>query len=329
MEAERCIAVVGTGSIGMRHLRALESITGVRAVGIPQRKERLAVLHESGHVTAADLNEAADRYNARLAIIATDTGRHLTDALSVLDRYLDVLVEKPLCANLEEARLLRERAEMAKRKVFVGCVLRFSDSLAEFRQLLPKIGRVHTVRIECQSYLPDWRPDRPYEESYSASAEQGGVLRDLIHEIDYAGWIFGWPTALQARLDNLGRLGIKAEEAADLLWETRDGCMVSIRLDYLTKPTRRRMHAFGEGGTLEWDAVENIVSLSGNLPVKVTFTQTRDDMMVAQAWAFLESANGLPDPRLGSVEDGVHAVAICDAARYASASGRKQEVAHS
>ncbi len=37
-----------------------------------------------------------------------------------------------------------------------------------------------------QSWLPDWRPDRDYRESYSARLDEGGVLRDLVHEIDYA-----------------------------------------------------------------------------------------------------------------------------------------------
>jgi predicted dehydrogenase len=78
--------------------------------------------------------------------------------------------------------------------------------------------------------FPEWRPARDYRESYSASSEQGGVLRDLIHEIDYAVWLYGKPVAIIAQLSNSGRLGIAAEESADLLWRTPCGATVSIRL---------------------------------------------------------------------------------------------------
>ena len=111
------------------------------------------------------------------------------------------------------------------------------------RDLLPQIGAVHAVRVECQSYLPDWRPGSDYRESYSARADEGGVLRDLIHEIDYATWLFGWPVAVTARYGNTGRLGIAAEEWAELAWEAPADVEVSMRLDYLTRPPRRVMRA--------------------------------------------------------------------------------------
>ena len=43
-------------------------------------------------------------------------------------------------------------------------------------------------------YLPDWRTNADYSKSYSASFEMGGgVLFDLIHEIDLAVNLMGQP----------------------------------------------------------------------------------------------------------------------------------------
>ena len=150
----------------------------------------------------------------------------------------------------------------------------------------------------------------------------------MIHEIDYAGWLFGWPRALQADVRNLGRLGIDADEIAELMWQGPDGLALSIKLDYLTRPHRRRMKAMGDFGTLEWDGIENTVvqALAGAQPEVVRSVQTRDELFLAQATAFVNAQRGQGDPRLATGDEGIKALAVCDAARRASASRREEPV---
>ncbi len=321
------MAVIGTGSIGARHLQVLRRIGDVCPLAISKRSERVKELARQGYSTAGDMGAAAGM-GATLCIIATDTGRHVQDGLGAVENGLDVLIEKPLSVDAAEGHRLCERAAEAGRHVFVGCVLRFSELLNTFRQSLNEVGRLHSVRIECQSYLPGWRPERPYKESYSARADEGGVLRDLIHEIDYAGWLFGWPASVQARVRNLGRLGIASDEVADLTWEAADGCLISISLDYLSSPSRRQLRACGERGTLEWDALANtvILTLDGEPPKRVTSAQTHDEMMLAQTRAFINVRQRIYHPLLATGKDGVRALAVCDAARKASKSSCGEKV---
>jgi len=316
--------VIGTGSIGFRHLSVLRN-GGQSVAALPKRPERGAQLQQLGFTVAGSLDEAASQ-GVRRAIIATDTRLHEVDTLDTLRCGMDALVEKPLTSTLAEARRIQVAAQAGRGRVFVGCTLRFSESLRKFRSWLPRLGALHAVRIECQSYLPDWRPDRPYRESYSARAEEGGVLRDVIHEIDYAGWLFGWPHRLQATLRNLGRLEIGAEEIADLFWVTSAGVSVSLCLDYISRPPCRRMTARGEHGTLEWDAMRSRVGLTTTAESdEFVSAQTRDEMVLAQDLAFLAAGD---DPHLATLEDAVRAVAICEAARGASESRREEPVPH-
>jgi len=311
----------------MRHLELLARVDGVSALAVPTRLERLPELAQAGLATAAGLDEAVG-HGATLCVIATDPKRHLEDALAAMDRGLDVLVEKPLATTAHEAEQIARHARSSRRKLFVGCVLRFSASLNAVRQSLPKVGRLHAIRIECQSYLPDWRPSRPYHASYSARANEGGVLRDLIHEIDYAGWLFGWPTSVQARVKNLGRLGIEADEIAELMWETPSGALLSLCLDYLSRPSRRSLRAAGERGTIVWDGMSGTVTVGvAGAPVEeLRSSQTRDEMFLAQTRAFLDACEGKLDFRLATADHGVKALAICDAARHASDEGRETSV---
>lgn len=321
------VAVVGTGSAGMRHLEVLQAVGEGPPIAVPKRLTRVNQLEKAGYFTALDLDQAI-REGANLCIIASDTSSHVEDGLAAVEHGLDVLVEKPLATNADGARRLNEGGRQAGRSIFTACVLRFSESLNTFRELLGAVGRLHSVRIECQSFLPDWRPERPYQDSYSARADEGGVLRDLIHEVDYAGWLYGWPASVQAKLRNLGSLGIAAEELAELTWDSPAGCVVSISLDYLSRPGRRRMRASGERGTLEWDVIAGTVTLmvEGKPDKVIRSTQTRNEMFTAQACAFINVVYGMWDPRLASGDDGGRALAVCDAARCSSTSRREEQV---
>jgi predicted dehydrogenase len=321
------IAVLGTGSVGSRHLKTIESIPGLEPVAVPMRSSRLAELEDQGLATAASLQQAV-AIGVEAAIVATDTSRHDEDAISALSHGLDVLVEKPMAVDAAKAHQICEQTVILKHQVFVGCVLRFSQGLATFQKLLPQVGQLHSVRIECQSYLPDWRPQRPYRKSYSARSGEGGVLLDLIHEIDYAGWIFGWPLSLRGNLKNLGRLHIDVDEVAELTWETTTGSIVSINLDYLSRPPRRRMKAYGDLGTIVWDGI------TGTVQLKLAETemqesrpsQTHDEMFAAQIGALVDSINGYHNPLLATGVEGTKALAICDAARRSSVSKREETV---
>jgi len=316
------VSVLGTGSIGSRHLRVLRDLIGAEVSAIPIRPTRRLELQAGGFQVCSSLDEAVAG-GTRAIVVASDTSRHLADLHLALKLGCSVLVEKPLAASASYLSEFASAIAPGSGPVYVACDLRFDPSLLQFRQRLPEIGAIHAVRIECQSYLPDWRPNRDYRESYSARAGEGGVLLDLIHEIDYAVWLFGAPKCVFAQLQNSGHLGIESEEAADLYWETADAAVVSIRLDYLTRTTHRAMCAYGEFGEIHWDGVAQTVSLRANdHPPKVErFPQDRDSTLRDQDSAFLRAACGGDPGTLTTFEEGAIAVSICDAARRSSSSG--------
>jgi predicted dehydrogenase len=324
MEKITCV-VLGTGSIGLRHLRVLQQSPHVIPLAHPIRQTRSAELKEQGFTVISHWDQAKE-LGATHAIIATDTSRHQEDIHMAVDAGCHVLSEKPLAIDMPTAFSALKHAREAGRVLTVGSCLRFQHALNVFIENLALLGQLHTVRIECQSYLPDWRPGRDFQKSYSASPEQGGVLRDLIHEIDYAGWIFGWPTDLTARVKATQRLGIPIDDAAEIFWESENDVSLSISLDYLSRPGRRQMRAYGEGGTIEWDGIEKTVkiSLADGTVREIRSSQTADDMYLEQDLAFL--AEPAVSNSVASAADGVRALGICDAARLSSGENRQVRV---
>lgn len=308
------VLVHGTGSIGMRHLEVLRTQLSVETAALPVREERVSSL-ELQMYGPVQSYAAARELGVTAAIIATDTGRHLSDATAALEAGCHVLVEKPVSATASGLAELAALAARLERTVFVAQNMRFLRSLDAARIELARLGTIRSVRIECQSYLPDWRPGSDYRRSYSARLEDGGVLRDLVHEIDYACWLFGRPTSVFASTKT-GVLGIEAEEEADLLW-TAGHATVSLRLDYVTRIPRRRFHAEGDNGALEWDGLANTVytRLRGETETIVTHPMERNEMMAEQARAFLAAIAGGHAGNLATLDEGARAVAVVDAAR--------------
>ena len=102
-----------------------------------------------------------------------------------------------------------------------------------------KLGTSLFSKINCSSYLPDWRPMQDYRRTVSSSSSYGGgVLLELSHEIDYANWFFGPFLNVQAFLRNTGTLEIDVEDVADLVLTNKNGMNVQIHLDFVVDQKR-------------------------------------------------------------------------------------------
>jgi predicted dehydrogenase len=159
-----------------------------------------------------------------------------------------------------------------------------------------------------------------------------------VHEIDYASLLFGMPTFLSAQLDRHGPLEMDAEQGASMLWRTDSGATITMRLDYITRPSVRRLELHGPEGSLCWDVSAATVRMTSSRG-EVTETTFGDDLdrnvvMATQATAALALSPN-DDPGVlraagapATLSEGCAAVAICDQARRSdlTASGPDPQV---
>lgn len=326
------LAVVrGTGSIGLRHAQVLRAAGW--DVALWPVSDRSSAARDALDLTVLDDRTARSALaDAALAVVATDTARHVSDALAALDAgAAQVLVEKPLSPVAADAAALLHHPRRAD--VHVAAPLRGHEALHEAVTAARALDGHLTVRVECQSWLPDWRPDRDYRDSYSARRDEGGVLRDLVHELDYALWAFGHPTSVLAQVPGTSVLGLDAEEAIDLLWTTA-GAAVSVRLDYVTRPTRRSLTVTSGAGGVRWDATTATVTRWGPDGREQTRQHPRDldrDTVMGRQAACLLPARATADPTPwaspATLDEAYDVVALCDAAREAATSGRSVALA--
>jgi predicted dehydrogenase len=143
------LAVVGVGHLGRHHARVAASLPGATLVGIHDHNgERAnAVAREFKLRTLSDLEAVARE--AEAAVIATPTVSHAAVAGFLLERGLDVMVEKPITANLREADDLLALARANGRIVQVGHVERYNPAVETALAMVarPLFIEVHRLGI--------------------------------------------------------------------------------------------------------------------------------------------------------------------------------------
>jgi predicted dehydrogenase len=89
----------------------------------------------------------------------------------------------------------------------------------------------------------------------------GGVILDLIHEIDYMCWLFGNPRRVFCMCGRHSSLEIDTEDVAEILLECEKAPLVGIHMDYVQRKPCRTCTIIGENGTIRWDYHTNTVSV--------------------------------------------------------------------
>lgn len=261
------VLIVGLGSIAQKHIAALRQIEeGVDIYALrSSRNSRHIDLVEDVY----DWGEA-EAIQPDFVLISNPTSLHA----EVLERAIGIgcplFIEKPLFQSLSSVTTL-ERIIKSGLPTYVACNLRFLGCLRYLKCQLDDEqsglrSRINEVNIYCGSYLPDWRPATDYKKCYSAIPELGGgVHLDLIHELDYAYWLFGMPDMVRATMKSQSSLGIKAVDYANYLLGYSNFC-ANVVLNYYRRDYKRTMEIVFDEDTWEVDLSSNSIKDSrGNV----------------------------------------------------------------
>lgn len=187
-----------------------------------------------------------EKISPDIAFITNPTFFHMETSIFMASKGIDFFIEKPLSHDKKHWKILLKIIKEQGIVAAVGCQMRF-DPMIRFLKGWLSDRKVLYARVQCSSYLPEWRPGRDYTQIYSASRELGGgVLLDLIHEPDYCHWLFGRIYKIEGHAGKISDLSIDSEDYAELSLFHEAGCVTSVHLDYFGRRRKRRMEIFGD-----------------------------------------------------------------------------------
>jgi predicted dehydrogenase len=266
------VLFIGLGSIAKKHIHVLRELYSCEIYALRSVKNAKP---NTGVVNVDDITE----------IISEIDFVFLTNPTHLHSKYLDILVEygkpifleKPPSHSLEGIDDLSLKIKESGIITYVGCNLRFHPSIVFLKDNLPG-KKINEIDIYSGSYLPDWRDNKDYKNIYSARKDMGGgVHLDLFHEIDYASWLFGFPSESKSYTSSKSTLNITAIDYANYVWSYED-FNVSIILNYYRRSPRRIIEILFEDETWTIDLIKseiksdlNGVIFSSDLKVLETY----------------------------------------------------------
>lgn len=208
MTAPLPLAVVGGGSIGLRHAMQAREAEGVRLAAVVEPSaERRDILERLGLPVAAMLDDVPAEVGA--AVIATPTADHCATALDALGRGWGVLVEKPVTATLDEAETLCAAAETRCLPLLTGHHRRCHPFVARARSILSELGPL----VGIQGLWSLRKHDNYFDVPWRRAPGAGPILTNLSHEIDLLRCLAGEIDEVTALSASRAR-GLRVEDTA-------------------------------------------------------------------------------------------------------------------
>jgi len=189
------VGIVGCGYAAEQlHLPAIRSVPSLRVVALadsdPERVQKVG--RRFGIERRYRDHQALLRDGEVEAVaVCVPPRAHAAVTLDVLDAGKHVLVEKPLCLDLDEAERLVERARRAPVSAMVGFNLRYHRHMRAARQAVRAglVGPVELIRsvwssqIRQQAGLPEWRRRR--------DTGGGALIEMAVHHVDLWRFLLG------------------------------------------------------------------------------------------------------------------------------------------
>ena len=186
MGARHKVAVIGAGFMGSMHAAIFARELRAELVAVVDKNLDLArsvAARFPGAKAYASHDEliVADRLD--LVSICTPDHQHLEPALAIAEKGINLFIEKPIAARLEEGEAIVEAARRAGVKLGIGYLLRFDPRYSAARELI-RVGKIGD-------------PIHMYARRNSARTEgpkrYGGTLplalHVTVHDVDLVLWM--------------------------------------------------------------------------------------------------------------------------------------------
>jgi predicted dehydrogenase len=201
------LGIIGCGAITkIAHLKALATLPQFRVDFLCDRQQEAARIAKAeyrlGSEITTEIKDLAGNIDA--AIVCVWPNSHKKVTLELLDMGVDVLCEKPIAGNYNDAVAMVNAAKLTQRILVIGQWCRYLRNMWVLRRLLDLefFGELQEVSAEFGGSLTWPMATGAY---YDRTLTCGGVMFDTgIHVVDLVSWLFGDISNIQYHDDSYG-----------------------------------------------------------------------------------------------------------------------------
>jgi UDP-N-acetyl-2-amino-2-deoxyglucuronate dehydrogenase len=246
--------LVGCGRIAPRHAQSLMQIENAELVAVSDIKPSRAERYSEEYCVDCydDYRYLLDRKDIDVINICTPSGLHSIMAIHTLQAGKNVICEKPMALNLDDADLMINTAAHYGKKLCIVLQNRFNPPMRDMHQAIAegKIGRIFLGATTVRWF----RPQSYYEDDWhgTLAMDGGALMNQTIHHIDALQWMMGMPNSVYAYTATLAHK-MEAEDVGVAVLKFPGGALATIEGSTVTFPENMEasVAVFGETGSLK------------------------------------------------------------------------------
>ncbi len=345
------IGIIGAGSISAFHVLGYNKIDDVELYAVCDLNlERAKAFAERNGIDPARVFDNADDMlkldEIDAVSVCTWNNAHADCSIKAMRAGKDVLCEKPLALNYEQALEMKRVKDETGRLLMVGFVRRFASNTAAVKERVDagELGHIHYAKL---SYVRRWGCPGGWFSDKSKSG--GGPIIDLgVHVLDLAWYLSGKPklkSVFGVTFNELGNMpgikGISKYKAADYseFNDVEDGGTAMLKFDNdLTvlleaswtrhiKEDRSSLELFGSEGGLMLDPIYEVFKRDGDYltnikPLLDIEGVDMDEIFTGEMQHFIDCVKGEKEC-ICPVEDGLAVMQMLDSIYKSAKSGHE------
>lgn len=309
------IAIIGCGAVTEQlHLPALVNSDKVNVnVLVDINERRLNNAGSKYNVSHLSTNIDEIDKHADYVILAVPHHLHTPLAISLIEKGLNVFLEKPLATNLSDANLIIKTAETNNRKVGVGLIRRLYSTSGFVKEVIDNgwLGDIISFDVK-EGGVYNWpaKTDTLFKKETG-----GGVLFDTgAHTLDMVTWLLGQFNSVEYWDDSFD--GVDANCLIKLKMKNGAKGVVelsrtrNLRNTFIIKGTKGELE-FGLGPNSDVKVKTAHFELTNTPGSKLSVNESFLDIGRRQIESFIDSCDSGDDPPV-SAKDTLESVRIFD-----------------
>ena len=219
--------IIGCGRIFYKHLESINSLkkNKIKIVGFCDKDtKKLKKLKKKYKLDIFEnFKKAINHTKPDLVIILTPSGFHSEQVIYSIKKKCHVIVEKPMCLRIRDAKKIVQLSKQYKTKVFVVMQNKFNLPVLKLRK---DIRKGYFGRLIHGSVIVRWKRDRSYYNQArwrgTWKLDGGVVSNQASHHLDLMRSIMGEPISVYAKgFNHLS--GTETEDTALIIFKFKNG----------------------------------------------------------------------------------------------------------